>query len=1163
MEITEILSQRILLLDGSMGVELRKLAPDESTVRGRRFLTHRRSLVSNLDILNLSRPDLVSSVYDAYLKAGADIIETNTFNSNALSQREYATDSLVRELNLIGAKLAVEKAKYYTSIDKNRPRFVAGSIGPTSLSASLPSEAAAPWMRSVDFDTLAEAYTEQAAALIEGGVDILLIETAFDLLNAKAALYGASCAMESAGCHLPLIVSITISDRSGRVLSGHTPEAFLAAIAHYSPAAVGFNCSAGPESLAPALRRFSAESPFPIIFYPNAGLPDQQGNYSLDPEKFVAAVKPLLDERQINIIGGCCGTTPAHIHRLREYLDEAVPAPRLDNSHVKSSWLSGLSEFDDSRGFINVGERCNVAGSRKFLRLVKEGDTAGILDIARKQVAAGAMILDINMDDPMLDSLREMEKFLRLLASDPDTASLPWMIDSSDFRVVETALKNMAGKGIVNSISLKHGEEDFIAKARLIRKFGAAVVVMLFDEQGQATDYERKIEISRRAVTILTERCGFDCRDIIIDANILTIATGMPEHDRYALDYLRAVEWIGKNLPGVKTSGGLSNLSFAFRGNNYLRQAMHAVFLYHAVKAGLSMAIMDPGAKVAYADIDAALLERLEDVILCRCPDAAARLTDVAADYSDKPLSVETSDVVVNPDVLKRISSSLIAGDATSLERDLPEAVDRLGTATAVVEGPLMAAMEEVGRRFEAGKMFLPQVVKSAGAMHAAVECLRPLLEEGKIAGASAGRFLIATVRGDVHDIGKNIAAVVLRCNNFEVIDLGVQVEAEKIVEEALRLRPDFIGLSGLITPSLEEMAVTAKALKSAGVSVPIFVGGAATSELHTALKIAPEYDGVVVRVRDASANPVAAMRWIQDPVGEECRILESQKRLVEEYNEKARETKASDGAADHHAEQSVPLYDVESIIVPAFSGIKTLPEVTIAEVRPYINYTYFYKCWQVDPRSEEAERLHEDAEMLLDELQRSGATMRAQVAFYEAYSDGDAIVAGEERILTPRQHKGDGGAAPVALSDFVAPRDEGDHIGCFLVTIGSLLRERIDEALRSGDSYSLLLLQSMADRLAEATSEGLHRRGGGNLWGYSPDEPLDYEAIRRGKYRGIRPAVGYPSLPDQRLMHSLVKLLAPQEVEVSVTVNGALTPSSSVAGFYLASPRSRYFTIN
>ncbi|MGN0237938.1 MAG: methionine synthase [Lepagella sp.] len=1162
MEITEILSQRILLLDGSMGVELRKLAPDESAVRGRRFMTHRRSLVSNLDILNLSRPELVASVYDAYLEAGADIIETNTFNSNLLSQREYATDSLVRELNLAGVKLAIKKAKYYTSITPDKPRFVAGSMGPTALSASLPSEAAAPWMRSVDFDTLAEAYTEQAAALIEGGVDILLIETAFDLLNAKAALYGVSCAMESAGRRLPLFVSITISDRSGRVLSGHTPEAFLAAIAHYTPAAVGFNCSAGPESLAPALRRLSAASPFPIIFYPNAGLPDRQGNYSLNPQKFVDAVKPLLDDKQINIIGGCCGTTPLHIRRLREYLDAATPSPRSDYQHVKPAWLSGLSEFDDSRGFINVGERCNVAGSRKFLRLVKEGDTVGILEIARKQVAAGAMILDINMDDPMLDAPREMEKFLRLLASDPDTASLPWMIDSSDFKVVETALKNMAGKGIVNSISLKHGEEDFIAKVRLIRRYGAAVVVMLFDEQGQAADYERKIEIARRAVTILTDRCGFDRRDIIIDANILTIATGMAEHDRYALDYLRAVEWIGKNLPGVKTSGGLSNLSFAFRGNNYLRQAMHAVFLYHAVKAGLSMAIMDPGTKVAYADIEPDLLERLEDVILCRRPDAAARLTEVAADYSDKPLAVEVSDVVVNTDVLKRISSSLIAGDAVSLERDLPEAVGRLGTATAVVEGPLMAAMEEVGRRFEAGKMFLPQVVKSAGAMHTAVECLRPLLEQGTISGATAGKFLISTVRGDVHDIGKNISAVVLRCNNFEVIDLGVQVEAEKIVEEALRLRPDFIGLSGLITPSLEEMVVTAKALKSAGVSVPIFVGGAATSELHTALKIAPVYDGVVVRVRDASANPVAAMRWIQDPAGEERRIRESQKRLVEEYYEKEKELKVSEDAADH-AGESASLYDKESIIAPSFSGIRTLPQVAIADVRPYINYTYFYKCWQVDPRSAEADKLREDAERLLNELQREGATMRAQVAFYEAYSDGDAIVAGGETIPTLRQHKGDSGMAPVALSDFVAPRGEGDHIGCFLVTIGSLLRERIDEASRSKDSYSLLLLQSLADRLAEATSEWLHRRVRVSLWGYSPDEPLDYEAIRRGKYRGIRPAVGYPSLPDQRLMHKLVKLLAPQDVEVSVTVNGALTPSSSVAGFYLASPRSRYFTIN
>lgn len=1146
MNFKEILGKKILLLDGSMGVELRKLAPDESAVRGRRFMTHSRSLVSNLDILNLSRPEVVEQVHDAYLEAGADIIETNTFNSNALSQREYATETLVRSLNLAGARIAVGRARHYTSLTPERRRYVAGSMGPTAMSGSLPSDASSPWLRSIDFDTLAEAYTEQASALIEGEVDILLIETAFDLLNARAALEGAQRAMEQAGKHLPVIVSMTVSDNSGRILSGHTPEAFLAAIAPYEPAAVGFNCSAGPDSLGGALRRLAAVSPFPIIFYPNAGLPDRAGNYSLDPAKFVATLKPLLDDGLINIVGGCCGTTAQHIKQLDECLSQVEP--RKVDAGKSTAWLSGLDAFDDTRGFINVGERCNVAGSRKFLRLVKEGDTAGILEIARKQVAAGAMMLDINMDDPMLDAPREMERFLRLIGSDPETASVPWMIDSSNFDVVETALKNMAGKGVVNSISLKHGEDDFVAKASLIRRYGAAVVVMLFDEQGQAADYERKIEVAQRAVKILTERCGYNRRDIIIDANILTIATGMPEHDRYALDFLRAVEWIRDNLPGVKTSGGLSNLSFAFRGNNYLRQAMHAVFLYHAVKAGLSMAIMDPGAKVTYADIEPRLLERLEDVILCRRADAAARLIEIASEYSAKEVTAEVPQAAHEPDVLKRLSAALISGDSVALQRDIDEAVGVLGSATAVVEQPLMSAMEEVGRRFEAGKMFLPQVVKSAGAMHAAVEYLRPLLEEGKASGATAGTFLIATVRGDVHDIGKNIAAVVLRCNNFEVVDLGVQVEAEKIVEAALKLRPDFIGLSGLITPSLEEMAVVARALRRAGIGVPLFVGGAATSELHTALRIAPEYDGVVVRVKDAAANPVLAMRLMQDAAGEEQRIRERQRQLVDDYNKKA---EAVDNQRDE-AERVDLLYDEEQIVKPSFLGVKTLPEVSIATVRPYINYTFFYKCWQVAPGSPEAEKMRLDAEELLDSLERQGATMRAQVAFHEAFSDGDAIVIGDVIVPTPRQKRGK------ALSDYIAP--QGDYIGCFLVTVGERIRKSISEA---ADSYSHLLRQSIADRLAEATSEWLHRQVRVNLWGYSPDEPLDYEAIRRGSYRGIRPAVGYPSLPDQRLMHTLLKLLAPDEVEVQATVNGALEPASSVAGFYFASPHARYFTVN
>lgn len=1165
MELKDLIGKRILLLDGATGVELRKHVPDENSARGRRFMTHPRPLLSNLDILNLSRPEVVASVHDSYLEAGADIIETNTFNSNALSQREYGTDRLVRDLNLAGARIAVRRARHYSALDPARPRFVAGSMGPTAFSASFPCDSSCQWKRAVDFATLADIYADQAEALVEGGVDMLLIETAYDLLNIRGALHGASRGMERAGRIVPVAVSLTISDTSGRILSGHTPEAVLAAVAPYSPVALGFNCSAGPAGLASAVRRLADASPFPVIFYPNAGLPGPDGAYDVDPDKFVAELRPLLDKGLLCIVGGCCGTTPEHIARLSEFLSASGLKPRPAGARHLPAWLSGLEAFGGDTGFINVGERCNVAGSRKFLRLVAGGDAAGALDVARRQVEAGAMILDINMDDPMLDAPEEMQRFLRLLGSDPTASSVPWMIDSSDFKVMERALENMAGRGIVNSISLRDGEEDFIRKASIVRRFGAAVVVMLTDERGQAADFDRKIEIARRAVAILTDKCGFDPRDIIIDANVLTVATGMPEHDRHALDFLKAVEWIRGNLPGVRTSGGLSNLSFSFRGNNYIRQAMHAVFLFHAVRAGLDMAIMDPGMRLTYSDIEPELLDRIEDVILCRRPDAASRLIDIASRYSDRKVTDAQVVATVARTPSERISAALIAGDTTTLVGGLDEVVAEAGSASAVVDGPLMDAMEEVGRRFEAGKMFLPQVVKSAAAMQSAVAYLRPMLEQGRNNDAGNGLFLLATVRGDVHDIGKNIAGVVLRCNNFEVVDLGVQVDAAKIVGEALRLRPRFIGLSGLITPSLEEMAVVAAALKEAGIDVPLFVGGAATSELHTALRIAPAYGGVVVRVGDASANPVAALRLIRDYEDEAARIRARQRKLVEEYQsgrgDAVGATPSTRSAMTGRDAVAASVSD--ELPVPSFTGVRTLPPVTLSEIRPFINYTYFYKCWNVRPGSREADALLADAEDMLDSLEAQGASMTAQVAFYGAYSEGDFIKAAGESIYTPRQNSVADGTPGKALSDYVAPEGAGDHIGCFLVTVGETIRTRLEEYAGSDDSYSRLLLQSLADRLAEAASEWLHRQTRVSLWGYSPDEPLDYQAIRRGEYRGIRPAVGYPSLPDQRLMHTLMRLLRPDDAGVSVTVNGALSPSASVAGFYLASPRARYFMVS
>ena len=1150
--IQQAISERVLVLDGAMGVMIQGLGLSEADFRGQRFADHPVNLKGNNDILVLSRPEAIAAIHRAYLEAGADIIETNSFNANALSQREYATQALVGEINREAARLARAEADRFTALDPSRPRYVAGSIGPTGVSASLPSNVKDPSHRDVDFDQLAEAFREQAAGLIEGGVDLLQIETAYDALNVKACVAGVRKAMKDAGREVPYIISTTISDASGRLLSGHSIEAFLALIDFARPLALGFNCSAGPDGLMPYLRRLSEISPYPTIIYPNAGLPDDLGQYAATPGIFVSTMEKMLAEGLVNIAGGCCGTTPAHIVLLRKAVD-SNPAPRkLPEGQVE--WLAGIEPFSDRMGFINVGERCNVAGSRKFLRLVKEGQWDEAVAIARKQVADGAMCLDINMDDALLDTKSLMVRFLRLLGSDPATASVPWMIDSSDFDVIEAALQNVPGKAIVNSISLKKGEADFLREAAMIKDYGAAVVVMAFDEQGQATSFERRVEICSRAYKLLTERLGYNPRDIIFDPNILTVATGMHEHDAYAADFIRAVDWISKNLPGAKTSGGVSNLSFAFRGNNYIRQALHAVFLFHAIRHGMSMAIMDPGSKVAYADIPADLLEAMEDVVLNRCPDASERLIAMAAEATAAPEAQEAKAEGVRLPVAERLKLALRNGDESALEADLTEALAEFPDANAIVEGPLMQGMETVGRLFETGKMFLPQVVKSARVMHRAIEILRPQLEKGRQQGNYKGRYLIATVKGDVHDIGKNIVGVVLRCNNFEVIDLGVQVEPAAIVDAALKFKPDFIGLSGLISPSLNEMAITAKALAEAGVDVPLFVGGAATSPLHTALKIAPNYSGVVVRVGDAAQNPILASRLLSDPEGEAARIRMEQSWLVADHESPRREADKSHGLALDWDEEK------KDFVAPSFTGVKVLDETPIAEIRPYINWTYFYNCWKVRPDSPEASDIHREAEALLDSLADEGATMRASVGFYPASSDGDSITIGKTTLPVRRQALSPSRDVCLSLADYIAPEGYGDHIGVFMVTIGDSIRRRL--AATHSHDYEHILLQSVADRLAEATSEWLHRRVRTSLWGYSPDEPADMDAIRRGKYRGIRPAVGYPSLPDQSLMFTLTKLLDPAPLQVTVTENGALSPSSTVAGFYFANPHSKYFTV-
>lgn len=1145
------ITERILVLDGSMGVLVQRLRLSEAEYRGHRFLSHPVPLAGDIDLLNLTAEHQVRHIHRTYLEAGADIIETNTFNSNALSQAEYRMEGRVRQLNLAGARLAREEVERIERLQPGRRCWVAGSMGPTAMSASLPCDVDDPTQRAVTFDKLRDAAAEQAGSLIEGGVDVLLLETCFDALNIRAQLSGINQAKTDRSSDIPVIVSLTLSDASGRMLSGHTPEAVLAILEPFAPDVVGFNCGAGPASLCGHIRELAARSPYPVVFYPNAGLPDRLGRYSETPEAFAAAIKPLLDETALNIVGGCCGTDAGHIAALAEMSHTAnphVPAPS------GGPWLAGLEGFWDNRGFINVGERCNVAGSRKFLRLISEGNRQEALAIARSQVENGAQMLDINVDDGMLDAPAEMRAFLRLLGSDPVTASLPWMIDSSSFEVITTALREVPGKAVVNSISLKHGEEEFLRQATAIRGYGAAVVVMAFDERGQADTYERKTEICARAYRLLTERAGFKPRDIIFDTNVLTVATGMPEHDRYGLDFIRSVAWIKKNLPGAKTSGGISNLSFAFRGNNYVRQAMHAVFLYHAIGAGLDMAIMDPGAKVAYNDIPVDLLKRIEDVILARRPDATERLSEVASAYlAAKGDAVGKRPCEIPADVDERLIHALQTGDDSGLEADLSEAIKRHGSGGAVVEGPLMRGMELVGKLFESGRMFLPQVVKSARVMHRAVEILRPRLEAGSHKKATKGVFLTATVKGDVHDIGKNIVSVVMRCNNFDVVDLGVQVEASRIVAEAHRLRPVAIGLSGLISPSLNEMAIVAEELQRSGLDIPLLIGGAATSDLHTAVRIAPRYRGIVLRVGDAAQNPVAVSRILADPEGEKARISALQQLL--------RDTLVPPHEAPGSGRPTIG-WDRADIIRPARPGETQYDNIPVASVIPYVNWTYFFNCWHVKPDCKEAHKLKGDALALLTRFKDAG--MRARVVLYEAWKadDEDAVIVGGVPVPTPRQKPAVGRQQCLSLCDFVAPQGYGDTVGVFMVTIGTALRRALNDAAASGDDYCHLLLQSVCDRLAEATSEFLHHTVRTSLWGYAPDEDNDIRRILRQQYRGIRPAVGYPSLPDQMLMHTLARLIDPDALDVTVTTNGALAPSSTVAGFYFASPHARYFTV-
>lgn len=1191
--------ERILVLDGAMGTMIQRLKLTEEDFRGERFAGHTTNLNGNNDILSITRPEVIADIHRSYLEAGADIIETNTFNAQIISQAEYHTDQYIREINIAAASIARREADRMSKLTPEKPRFVAGSIGPTGKAASISPDVENPAFRAIDFDTLKDAYITQIDALIEGGVDLLLIETIFDTLNAKAALAAAEEVFTRRGVRLPIMLSITIAGASGRTLSGQTLDAFLASVAHAEIFSVGLNCSFGAAQMLPFLRQLAQVAPCYVSVHPNAGLPDEMGRYVETPETMAAHIRKFVDEKLVNIVGGCCGSTPAHIKAI------AVEAAKATEIRVPAkgsvAWLSGLEAFDSSGAFINVGERCNVAGSRKFLRLINEKNYDEALSIARSQVSAGAMILDINMDDAMLDAKSEMVTFLNLMGSDPEVARVPWMIDSSRFEVIEAALKAVQGKVIVNSLSLKEGEELFVRRAKRVKEMGAALVVMAFDEQGQATTYNRRTEICTRAYNILTGQVGFNPQDIIFDPNILTIATGIKEHDRYALDFIETVKYIHENLPGARVSGGVSNLSFALRGNNYLREAMHSVFLYHAIKAGLDMAIVNPATAVMYEDIPTELLVALEDVILCRREDATDRLMSVAGQYKTSS-ATEKKETEINRNELsieKRLADALRLGDDSHLSEDLDEAVASFQSAAAIIEGPLMDGMTTVGQLFGEGKMFLPQVVKTARTMKAAVAHLTPYIEKEreKTGNATSGKIVIATVKGDVHDIGKNIVSVIMGCNGFEMIDLGVMVPGEEIIARAISEKADFIALSGLITPSLDEMCNVARLMEKAGLKIPLLIGGATTSALHTAVKIAPCYSGVVVFTRDAAMLPAVAQKLINNETRDEyvAYIKNSQERLRQEYEGIEPRLSIEEARAcrfDYGDDTIVPK--------PVSPGLHDLV-ISVADARQLINWRPFFATWKLEAsfasiaeidgcdhcraqwlalmptdkraKASEAMRLFKDANRALDEIETALADdgLHARIALLAAGSNDEEIIyeynAERYTLPTPRQRQLNEEGGCLALADYIKPVDNGDRlldwIGMFAVTSGVKLQRVINQFKTSGDDYNAILYQSLADRLAEAATELVHKLVRRELWGYATDEVDDNpHNLLRQYYKGIRPAIGYPALPDQSLVFLADKVLRYSDLGITLTDNGALHPSASTTGYIIAHPHSRYFSV-
>ncbi|HEU5399474.1 MAG TPA: methionine synthase [Gammaproteobacteria bacterium] len=1186
-QLRELLARRILLLDGAMGTMIQAHELTEQDFRGTRFADHPRDLKGNNDLLTLTQPAVIAGIHQAYLDAGADILETNTFNSTAVSQADYGMEGLVYELNLEAAKLAKRIAVAASARTPEQPRFVAGVLGPTNRTASLSPDVNDPGFRHVDFDGLKAAYAEAVRGLLDGGVDLLLVETIFDTLNCKAALDAVEDAFTTRGARVPVMISATITDLSGRTLSGQTVEAFWNSIRHVRPFSVGLNCALGAEQLRPYVEELSGLADCYVSAHPNAGLPNAFGGYDETPEHMCDHMGGWAMEGMVNIVGGCCGTTPAHIRALAESVRGR--APRAIPTLVPKCRLSGLEAFNigpDSL-FVNVGERTNVTGSAKFKKLILEGDYEAALEVAREQVQNGAQVIDVNMDEGMLDGVAAMTRFLSLLAAEPDIAKVPVMLDSSRWEILEAGLKCLQGKSIVNSISLKEGEEAFLRQARLARRHGAAVVVMAFDEQGQADTLERRVAICERAHGLLTGKLGFPAEDIIFDPNIFAIGTGIEAHNDYAKDYIAAVTEIKRRLPEVLISGGVSNVSFAFRGNNAVREAMHAAFLYHAIRAGMDMGIVNAGQLAVYEEIPKELLTQVEDVLFNRRPDATERLLAYATTLS-QPGSRTTHDLAWREaPVGERLKHALVQGIADYIEADTEEARREAKRPLDVIEGPLMAGMDVVGDLFGAGKMFLPQVVKSARVMKKAVAYLTPFIEKEKQAGArSKGRILMATVKGDVHDIGKNIVGIVLQCNNYEVLDLGVMVPAQKILETARAEKVDLIGLSGLITPSLDEMAHVAKEMQREHFTVPLLIGGATTSRAHTAVKIAPNYSGSVTYIKDASRAVGVAAGLLGDNRAEVERVIR------EEYA-KVRAEHLSRG----QDEQLLSLAQARANRIPLEwrgylppkprdLGIEVLDAYPLEELRRYIDWTPFFHAWQLkgsypkildDPeKGETARKLLKDAEAMLDRvIAERWLTARAVFGLFPAnavggddvavYANGDRERHRAHFRFLRQQQKKPAGKPNRCLADFVASRDTGlpDHLGAFAVTAGLGLEERVKAFEADHDDYNAILLKALADRLAEAFAERLHQRVRREFWGYARDEDLDNGALIREEYAGIRPAPGYPACPEHTEKGVLWELLdVERRAGIRLTESYAMWPAAAVSGFYFSHPESKYFAV-